>query len=603
MAGKIPEETIEKIRGTADIVEVISDYVQLKKQGRNYFGLCPFHGEKTPSFSVAPDKQIFHCFGCGAGGNVFSFLMDMEGFSFIETIQHLSQKTGIELPETVGEHKGNQGSRDKEVMFKAHDFLAKLYHHSLINTRQGEKALEYLKQRGFTEEIIKTFQIGFAPDSWDFATGFLQKRNFPLDKAASAGLLSSRDFDGKYFDRFRNRVMFPIWDHKGQVIAFGGRILGEGEPKYLNSPETKIFHKGKFLYGFHMARSHIRKKQQLVLLEGYVDVTAAHGAGIQNAVASLGTALTRDQAELIRRHVESVVICYDSDKAGLNAAMKASEELGKAGCYVKIARMPDKMDPDDYIQKYGAERFKSDVIGSAQTVMAFKMDTLRKGKNLSDEGERIKYIEEVLREISSLEKAVERDHYLRQLADEFSLSLSALKQQQFQFYKQQKKRDNASKTRDNNSRKKIYTSKRLLPAFHNAEKILLAHMMRDLDIAQQVQEEIGGAFNIDEYSALAAYLYSYYAEGNQPDAGMFIEKLNDSTLVKAASEIAMMNVNQDISERELKDYIKQVLSYPKRLQIEEKEIEKKEAEQRQDFVLAAKIAMEILEMKKNLKSS
>ena len=605
MSGRIPEEKIEAIRKSTDIVDVISDYVQLKKQGRNFFGLCPFHGESTPSFSVAPDKQIYHCFGCGTGGNAFSFLMEIEGYNFIEAVQSLGQKAGIDLPEVDdNQSASSKSSSDNDVIYKAHDFLAKLYNHCMVKTSDGKKAREYLNERGFTDEMIEQFQLGFAPDSWDYATNYLLKRNYPLPKVADAGLLAKREFDGKYFDRFRNRIMFPIWDPKGRPVAFGGRIIGEGEPKYLNSPETKLFHKGKFLYGFHLTRSAIRMKDQAILLEGYVDVITAYGNGVQNVVASLGTALTRDQAKLIRRQTESVVICYDSDKAGINAATKAADELLNAGCYVRIAKMPNGLDPDDYIRTYGAERFEKDVIGAAPTVMAFKMEVFRSGKNLSDEGERIRYIEEVLKEISALSNAVERDHYLRQLSEEFSLSLDALKQQIFQFHKERNNsKDNAPPNRDNNARKNFYVKKKLLPAFHNAERILLAYMMRDLDVAEKVQEDVGGSFNIDEHSAIAAYLYSFYANGHEADVSQFMEQLTDPNLVKIASELAMMDLNNDVSDKELHDYIRQVLNYPEWIKIEEREKEKKEAEMKQDFVQAAKIAMEILEMKKSLKNS
>ncbi|MYL63039.1 DNA primase [Bacillus hwajinpoensis] len=605
MSGRIPEEKIEAIRRSTDIVDVISDYVQLKKQGRNFFGLCPFHGESTPSFSVAPDKQIYHCFGCGAGGNAFSFLMEIEGYNFVEAVQSLGQKSGIDLPEVQENQSGSaKTNSENDTIYKAHDFLTKLYNHCMVKTPEGEQARAYLNERGFTKEMIEKFQLGFAPDSWDYATSYLEKRNYPLAKVADAGLLAKREFDGKYFDRFRNRIMFPIWDPKGRPVAFGGRIIGDGEPKYLNSPETKLFQKGKFLYGFHLTRSAIRLKDQAILLEGYVDVITAYGNGVQNVVASLGTALTKDQAKLLRRQTESVVICYDSDKAGTNAATRAADELMEAGCYVRIAKMPGGLDPDDYIRTYGAERFEKDVIGAASTVMAFKMEVFRSGKNLSDEGERIRYIEEVLKEISRLPNAVERDHYLRQLAEEFSLSLDALKQQVSQFFKEGKKsKDNAPPKRDNNARKNFYVKKKLLPAFQNAERILLAYMMRDLEVAEKVQEEVGGSFNIDEHSAIAAYLYSFYANGHEADVSQFMEQLTDPNLVKIASELAMMDLNNDVSDKELHDYIRQVLNYPEWIKIEEREKEKKEAEMKQDFVQAAKIAMEILEMKKNLKNS
>ncbi|HET7657947.1 MAG TPA: DNA primase, partial [Bacillales bacterium] len=464
MANRIPEETIEKIRNTVDIVDLVSEYVQLKKQGRSYVGLCPFHDEKTPSFSVSPDKQIYHCFGCGNGGNAFTFLMEMEGYEFLEAVKHLADKVHVEVPDLIIDHKQeNKGNR--HLLISAHELLAKFYHSCLVKTNAGEQARRYLKERGIQEETIQTFQIGYAPNEWDLATNFLTKRGFTAEILQKSGVFSKREFDGKYFDRFRNRIMFPIWDIRGRPIAFGGRVLGDGKPKYLNSPETEIFNKGKTLFGFHLAKPSIREKKQVILFEGNVDVIAAHQAGLKNTVASLGTSLTEEQAHIIRRHAESVVICYDSDNAGIRATFRAAEILETAGCYVKIATMADGLDPDDYIGKYGGRRFETDVIGASETVTAFKMSYFRREKNLQDEGDRMRYIEEVLRVIAGLPKAVERDHYLRQLAEEFSLSLDALKQQQYLTYKQMRQ-NGINKGRDSHNKAlnhKVMKKSSLLP--------------------------------------------------------------------------------------------------------------------------------------------
>jgi DNA primase len=451
--------------------------------------------------------------------------------------------------------------------------------------------------------MIEHFQIGFAPESWDFVSSFLQKRNYSPQVMYDAGILGKREFDGKYFDRFRNRVMFPIWDAQGKHIAFGGRILGDGEPKYLNSPESKIFHKSKTLYGYHLARPEMRKEDKVILFEGYVDVIAAWKVGITNSVATLGTSLTQDQAKLLGRNVNTVIICYDSDQAGINAAFRATGLIEKVNCDVRIAQMKQGMDPDDYIQSYGGERFKQDVIGASLTVMAFKMQFMRRGKNLQDEGERMRYIEEILHEIAKLPKAVERDHYLRQLAEEFNLSLDALKQQQYQaFIDQKRKKDKDGRNRENNHKKFVGQSTRLLPAFQNAERILLAHMLKDVEIAEKVEELLGGSFNIEEYSAIAAYLYAYYAEGHTPEISLFLERIDDQRLKQVVTELAMLTINEDMSEQELYDYVKQVQKYPKLLQIQEKEKDKKRAEREQNVVEAARIAMEIVQLKKALKN-
>lgn len=605
MGNRIPEETIEEIRNKVDIVDVISEYIQLKKQGRNYFGLCPFHGEKSPSFSVSADKQIYHCFGCGAGGNVFSFLMNIENYSFMEAAATLAEKVHINLPVQNEVSPFSEKSPDYAEMFRAHDLLQKLYHHFLVNTKEGTVATEYLQQRGFTEEVINRFKIGYAPNNWDAASRFLEKRGFNLHEMAKAGLIVRKDSDGTYFDRFRDRIMFPIWDNQGRTIAFGGRILYEGEPKYLNSPETKIFNKSKTLYGLHLARPEIRKKQQVILFEGYIDVIAAHRAGVENGVASLGTSLTDEQANIIRRNAENVTICYDSDNAGINAAYRATSILTNAGCTVRVAKMPEGYDPDDYIRTYGYESFQNNVIGTSLTLMAFKLEFLRRGKNLQDEGELVAYIEEVLKEISLLPKAVERDRYLRTLSEEFSISLDALKSEQSQIYRRlRKNKDISSFNRNNNNNysKPIVTKKKLLPAYYNAERMLLAHMLRSEEITIKVKEQIGCSFNIDVHNAIALFVYGYFEEGNTaPDVGAILQRIKDEQLRRIVSELAMLNININISDEELTDYIKQVLNYPKWLKIKDIETEKLEALKQQDIITAAQLAKKIIEMKKNLK--
>ncbi|WP_078379667.1 DNA primase [Sutcliffiella halmapala] len=600
---RIPEQTIDQIRQSTDIVDVISEYVQLKKQGRNYFGLCPFHGESTPSFSVSPDKQIFHCFGCGAGGNAFNFIMDIEGVSFVEAAEKLAKSSSIEMevPKNAQAEPLGQ-SKETKWMLDAHLLLQKFYHHLLLNTKEGQEAYDYLKARDFTDEMMKKFGIGYALNSWDFALKFLSKRGYNQKLLEKAGLLIEKEHTAEYFDRFRDRIMFPIHDHKGNVIAFSGRVLGKGEPKYLNSPETALFNKSKILYNFHQARPHIRKQEQVILFEGFADVIAADQAGLPHSIATMGTSLTEDQARIIRRHVESVIVCYDGDNAGIEAAYRAAKILIEQGCYVRVALMPDKLDPDDYIRKKGPESFKQDVIGASLTFMAFKLQYLRRGRNLKDEGEKIRYIEDVLKEISLLTKAVERDHYLRQLSDEFSISLEALKEQQFQVYKSlNQKKDYRERNRINISNQPKLFSQTLKPAYQNAERFLLAHMLKDRAVSDKVQAAIEGTFILEEHRAIAAYLYAFYEEGYEPNVSVFMERIPEQALKTKISELGMLTLEEELSNAVLQDYMKQVFNYPKLLTIKEKEQEKKQAEMQKDFIRAAQIAMEIIQMKKELK--
>ncbi|MBB5173925.1 DNA primase [Texcoconibacillus texcoconensis] len=600
MSGRIPEEKIEQIRKSIDIVDLISEYVQLKKQGKNFSGLCPIHSEKTPSFSVSPDKQLYHCFGCGAGGNVFSFLMELEGLEFIESVRKLAARSGINLPEV--EKKTSSQAQKFEPWIKAHELTAKLYHHVLTQTEQGKEAYRYLQERGFSDEAIVRFQLGFAPDSWEFLSSFLQKRGFNHRDIVDCGLVAERSFDGKLFDRFRGRLMFPLWDKDGRVVGFSGRVLGDGEPKYLNSPESALFNKQELLYAFHYARPKMRKKNEAVLFEGFADVISAYEAGIEYTIAAMGTALSERQAKILRRNVDRVTLCYDSDDAGMNAAYKNAQTLTSAGLNVEIALLPEGYDPDDFIQQVGADRFKNDVLDTSFTFMAFKMRYYRRGKNLQHETERMEYLNQVLDEISHLPRAVERDHYIRQLADEFSLSLDALKQELTQRYKARlKQRQHGESGTEVKRPRTFYASeKRLLPAFQNAERYLLALMLRDRTMAEKVQREIGANFNVDEHQAIAAHLYSFYADHSQPDLDKFITHLPDQRLQKITAELAMMTIDEDLSEQALNDYIQRVLSYPKQLEIDKLQQVQKEAEEANDPLRAAQIAQDIAKMKKEL---
>ncbi|MBY0122320.1 DNA primase [Bacillus sp. S/N-304-OC-R1] len=603
MVERIAEEKVNEIRQSVDIVDIISDYVQLKKQGRNYFGLCPFHGENTPSFSVSPDKQIYHCFGCGAGGNAFSFLMDLEGYSFQEAAVKLAEKGNIKLDINVQSATAQQSvPPDIQQMLEAHELLRKFYHHLLLNTKDGQHALDYLLARGFTIESIEKFQIGYSLNSWDFVYKFLTKRKFPIDVLEKAGLIIKRDKDGSHFDRFRNRIMFPIFDRNGKTIAFSGRSLGDDEPKYLNSPETPIFNKSKILYNFHLARPHIKKHQNAVLFEGFADVISADLAGVENGIGTMGTSLTDDHVTILKRTAQNITVCYDSDHAGIEAAFRAANLLSNAGCQVRVALMPDGLDPDDYVKKFGPEKFRNEVIDGSQTLMAFKLLYYRRGKKLQDEGDRLLYIEEVLTEISKLDNAVEKDYYLRQISDEFSLSLEALKEQEKQINFTDRRKNKGQSPVENKQQLVLPKQvKQLKPAYYRAERNLIAHMLTNSELAFKIQDRLqGNTFNVDEHQAIITYLLGYYEEGNPPDTSAFINFIEDEKLKRIVADIEMMSINEELSEQELTDYIKQVFNYQKMLMIKEKLLQQKEAERKSDFAKAALIAMEIIQLRKSL---
>ncbi|RXT14849.1 DNA primase [Ammoniphilus sp. CFH 90114] len=605
MSPRIPEELIDQIRTSINIVDFIGQYVHLRKSGRSYMGLCPFHGEKTPSFSVLEDKQIFHCFGCGAGGNVFSFVMKIENILFPEAIQLLADRAGISLPhDHADDADESEEQRERRKMYDAYELVSRLYNHLLFQTPHGNQAKEYFEKRNIDHATAVEFQLGFAPESWDFVTQFLVKRGYDLALMQKAGLLSRREYDKKPFDLFRNRLMFPIADSQGRIIAFGGRMIGEGQPKYLNSPEHPLFNKSNILFNLHRARNEIRKKRQAILFEGYMDVIAAWQAGIKNGVASLGTSFTESQAKIIKRNADHVLLCYDSDHAGIEAAMKASEVLLHAECQVRIVTLEDGLDPDDYIKKYGAEAFQRQVI-NAISVTAFKMQNLRRHYDLSDEVQRLQYINTVLEQISSLTNAVERDHYLRTLAEEFDYSLDALKQEQRKVYFQQKRaggRDKLAKKWNNSINNGVHLPvKNLLPAHYNAEKKLIVLMLHNETWAEEILAKVGGNFNVEEFAALAAHLYNYYMMGNAADPSKFISGLEDERLIEAASKLAVEEIPEELMSRELSDYIQQVLNYPILLQMEELKNEQRRLEREGDSLKAAQIGIQILQLRKSIK--
>lgn len=600
----IPEETVNEIRNKNDITDVVGEYVQLKKQGRNYFGLCPFHNENSPSFSVAPDKQIFHCFGCGAGGNVFTFLMDIEGYSFTEAAKSLAERANIPLD--IHENESSDGTKPRhelDDMKEAHELLRKFYHHLLVNTKQGQDALEYLLSRGFTMESIEKFQIGYSLDSWDYVHNFLKKRNFSIERMEKAGLLVKREDGQNYFDRFRNRIMFPIFDRQGKTIAFSGRALAAGdEPKYLNSPETPLFNKSKIVYNYHLARPFIRKKGAAILFEGFADCISADRAEVHNGVATMGTALTEQHLQLLKRSTDTIIICYDSDAPGIEAANKTADLIRESGCQVKIAVMPNGYDPDDYIKEFGEEKFQNDIIGAAHTYISFKMIYHKRGKNFANEGDKMDYIEQVLRETAKLDSEVEREFYLRQIATEFTLSLDSLLNQQSKVGKHNKKAKNSPNP--NNQMQTFATVRkdnRMKPAYIKAEETLLALMLHDRELAFRIQKMLGeNQMIVDDHQAIITYLFAFYEEDHEADTSLFLHFLPDPNLRKIVTEIEMMTYNHDPSEQELHDYVHQITKYQKLLVIKEKEAELLEATRRQDTNRAVELGIELISLRNSL---
>lgn len=349
----IPDETVEEVRSASDVIDVVGDYVSLKKRGSNYFGLCPFHSENTPSFSVNPDLSIYKCFGCGAGGDVFNFIMQIEGIAFPEAVRMLAEKAGIEIPEDEADQ---ERAGEKESVYNALRFAARYYYNALTQTGAGKQALTYLRGRGFTKKTIKSFGLGYAPDSWDALIKSAKEHHISDAHLEDAGLIIPRKDSSGHYDRFRGRVMFPILSHVGKVLGFGGRILeaDSDQPKYINSPETQVYNKSRVLYGLFQAKHAIRKKEEALLVEGYTDVISLHQAGIENAVASSGTSLTREQVKLLGRYARRIVLLFDADAAGAGAALRGIDIILEEGLSVYAVELPPGEDPDSFARKEGA---------------------------------------------------------------------------------------------------------------------------------------------------------------------------------------------------------------------------------------------------------
>jgi DNA primase len=427
LAGYIPEEKISEIRAAADIVDVISESVLLKKSGRNFLGLCPFHSEKTPSFSVNRDKQIFYCFGCGAGGNVFTFLMEHDGLAFPEAVRRLARQYGIELPVPGDSPEQRRRYSEREQILAANRHAAGFFQASLRKSGVGDRALAYLKRRRMPQEVQEEFQLGFAPAGWDHLVSFLRQKRVLLQLAEKAGLIIPRKSGDGYYDRFRDRVVFPIHDLSGRVVGFGGRVLDDTLPKYLNSPESPVYHKSRSLYGIHQARNHCRQLNTVFVVEGYFDVLTLHQHGIQNAVATLGTSLTPEHARMLRGFVGEtgqVALVYDSDQAGIRAAERSVQVFDKEFIDAQIMVLPSGHDPDSFVCEHGAESF-SRLAGSALGVIDFLIDSAVRKHGLSVEG-KVRILEEMAGPLATVSDPVKRSLYGRELSERLGIEEAAV---------------------------------------------------------------------------------------------------------------------------------------------------------------------------------
>lgn len=407
-----PREIIDEVRMQNDIVDVISQYVPLKQKGSSFMGLCPFHNEKTPSFSVNREKQFYYCFGCGAGGNVITFLMQMENCGFPDALKQLADRAHILLPEPEKNAAAVALERLKDRLFQAHSAAGRFFYDTLQG-EQGAEARAYLQKRQLDPRIIRKFGIGYSPDSYDALTSHLREKGFTMDEILKSGLALENKNGGGYHDRFRGRIMFPIFDAQGRGVGFGGRILGKGEPKYLNSPETVLFSKSRNLYGLNFAKD--ARKRELILVEGYMDMISIYQAGFHNVVASLGTAFNQEHARTLKRFADDVILLYDSDEAGTNAALRAIPVLVKSGFRVRVTQVPDGKDPDEFIKANGAAAF-SRLLLDAVHYISFEIACSRRNFNLENPEHRVRFATEAAQILARLESDIERNVYLGEVS-------------------------------------------------------------------------------------------------------------------------------------------------------------------------------------------
>ncbi|KZT83658.1 DNA primase [Lactiplantibacillus plantarum] len=578
MANRIPEEKVEQVRSAVNIADFIGQYVQLKKAGKNLFGLCPFHEERTPSFSVNEQKQIFHCFSCGRGGNVFSFIMDLENLSFPEAVVKVADFGHIDLPASYTAQSQPAAPKDQQQadLLKLYADSAKMYQHILVNTELGEPALKYLHERGLDDETIKTFGIGYAPAN-QLLLDFFKEHQTDYQLLRQSGLFIENQA-GDLRDRFVDRVLFPIKDASGRVIAFSGRILKKSpnEPKYLNSPETKLFNKRSVLFNFDLARGPIRQQKSVVLFEGFMDVIAAYRSGIQNGVASMGTSLTDEQIYMLERVTDTLYVCYDSDMPGQKATDRALKLLGgNSRLNLGVIQMPDGMDPDEYLRAQGQEKFVQVFEDGKQTPTAFEMQYLKHDLNLQNTPDQLTYLQAVLQQLAQLSSSVEQDLYLNQLVAEFDLDKDDLKQQLRSLVGQQAVRRGGGGRSDEPqvapppapaplgpppATVDGSTNNGPLSRVEKAERLLLYRLLNDHDVWLRVMAIAGFHFVHDSYQQILVYAEAYFKTHNQFDLGNFTDFMTDSDLQPVVTSLEFMDVASESSKEEIADLVNVIMN-------------------------------------------
>jgi DNA primase len=546
MPGHIPENILEDILSRINIVEVISEYMPLKRAGRNFKALCPFHHEKTPSFMVSPDRQIYHCFGCSESGNAFKFLMRYERMEFPEAVEILAKKAGVTLPEI--KKIDDKTLSINTQLYKINE-LATIFYKQILNSEEGLEAKNYLLKRKLTPETIKLFQLGYAPDKWDVLISHLRAKGISLSLLEKAGLILTKE-SGGYYDRFRQRVIFPIFDIKSRVLGFGARILidkDKSSPKYINSPETAIYTKGRNLYGLNLAKEAIRENDYAVIVEGYLDFIMPYQVGLQNIIASLGTALTEEQARLIKRYTHNVVMVYDADSAGLMATLRTLDIFIEEGMNVKVVSLPQGFDPDLFVREKGIGGLK-ERIGSAENLFEYKLKILKSQHNSREIEGKAKISQEMLPTINRFKNAVLKSEYIKRLAEELKVKEEALLEEL--------KKIKVQKTYS----EVLAPSKKEALDINPTEKLLLKLMIEENELIEHVRKHLEpGDFQDERTAQIVSIMFDLVSQGKTIEPNKLINYLDDQESLECICEsVFSPDISVDHKERIVDDCIKRI---------------------------------------------
>lgn len=598
---RIPETIIEKVRNETNIADVIGQYVALHKSGNNLFGLCPFHEEKTPSFSVNEQKQIFHCFSCGRGGNVFRFIMEFDNLSYPQSILKVAEMQGIEVPPNYRRTNNQLGNKTNSLdakLFSMHEKTADLYHHLLVNTEAGQKALDYLHNRGLNDDTISFYKLGFAPTN-SILQSFLEHQGFHYQEMRKSGLFIESE-NGSLKDRFFNRIMFPIKNETDNIIAFSGRILHveDSQAKYLNSPETNVFNKRKTLYNFSNVKKALTSDRTVILFEGFMDVISAYQSGVKNGIASMGTSLTSEQIYIIKRNVRNLYICYDGDVPGQNAINRALSILSDTKLKLGVIQMPNNIDPDEYRHKYGEQKFAHYIRTALESPLSFKMRFLQLNRNLDNETDQLSYINDVLKEISKVADPLERDIYLNQLVSRFNLNKNTLitKISEFIHNNSFKKASNSSISLrlDNNIKDTKSYSK-----VEKAERYLFHRILDSKEQWDYLMTKEHFAFADDKYQMLYILAQGYMQNHEQYNSAEFQDFIKDDDIRQLLNGIEMENISEYTSLEEIDDYVNIILTEaPLDKQINQKIADLSEAKKIGDVDRQTNLTMDIIKLQR-----